>query len=90
MPITETDVRDINGEQRVRDIRIGEVGGFVPPTNVRQVIENNIDELTQYGELCTQVVRTGGRPGTEYWLNDAPPRSHLPVRMPVPPCGDCP
>jgi hypothetical protein len=68
------DLRDIDGEQRVRDIRIGEVGGLARSRTVREVIEANRDELLCYGELpvltATSHYGAGARQVQEYWLNE--------------------
>jgi hypothetical protein len=69
------DLRDIDSEQRVRDIRIGEVGGLARPRSVQEVIEANRDELLCYGSLpaLTAMIEVGKgaqREVQEYWLNE--------------------
>lgn len=64
----------INHEPRLQDVLIGEKLGLAQPLNIRQVIEANKDELSSYGEVFTQHVKTGqkgGRPSVSYWLNEA-------------------
>ncbi len=69
----DLDIRDFDGEPRMRDLDIAMALEFEHPRRVRQLIERNMDELLSFG-VCTTVVQThgpqGGRPGTEYWLNE--------------------
>lgn len=72
--LSKSDIATTNGEARIRDVRLGEVLGLSQPLNIRSVIAANIAELKGLGEVLTQRVKTlpqGGRPGTEYWLNEA-------------------
>lgn len=67
----------VNHEPRILDVTIGEKLGMAQPLNIRQIIESNTDELSRYGEVFTNRVKTkkGGRPSTEYYLNE--PQSML-------------
>ena len=69
----DLDVADAE-EPRVRDLDIATRAGLARPRDVRRIIDQNWDELTAHGEirvcaLCAQT--SGGRPGREYWLNEA-------------------
>lgn len=69
-----TDLRQIEGEPRVADLRLGEVLGFGHPVNIRKVIRRNEAELGRYGGVFSTAEKTsdvGGRPGTAYYLNEA-------------------
>jgi hypothetical protein len=59
-------------EPRVLDVRLAERLEFSRPRDVRQLIERNQGELGRYGTLrCDVAKSTGGRPPTEYYLNEA-------------------
>lgn len=61
-------------EPRARDVDIAKRAGMTRPRDVRALIERNWDLLTPHGEIgvCGFKSQTsGGRPGTEYWLNEA-------------------
>ena len=69
----ELDVARVD-EPRVRDIDIAVRAGLARPRVVRRVIEKNLDTLAAFGEVtvCALSAQTsGGRPGREYWLNEA-------------------
>ena len=60
-------------EPRVRDLDVADRLGFERPRDIRKLIDRHEDELKAYGEVCATVAQTssaGGRPGTEYWLNE--------------------
>jgi hypothetical protein len=64
----------INHEPRVLDTLVAERLGYSNPAQIRELINRNKAELEGYGEVSTTVAETshkGGRPGTEYWLNEA-------------------
>ena len=61
-------------EPRVRDLDVARRAGLAKPLNIRATIERNWEELTAHGEIkvfTPRVKTSGGRPGTEYWLNEA-------------------
>lgn len=61
-------------EPRARDVDIAQRAGLAQPRDIRQTIEKNWDELTAHGEIgvcALQPQTSGGRPATEYWLNEA-------------------
>ena len=65
---------DERDEPRVLDLRIAEALEFERPRDIRQLIERNRDELSRYGGLRHDTANPGplgGRPGVEYWLNEA-------------------
>ena len=71
--MTVDDLQDIDGEPRVRDLRIAERARLKRLETIREVIANNRDELLRYGSLSSRPINPGpqgGRPGTEYWLNE--------------------
>jgi len=62
-----------SSEPRIHDLRLAVVLGMVDIHDIRRVIARNRVELEQYGEVSAAVAETssvGGRPGTEYWLNE--------------------
>jgi prophage antirepressor-like protein len=64
----------VNHEPRIIDVKLAEALGMSRPTNIRQKIESNIEELKMHGGVCTKAVQTtksGGRPAIEYYLNEA-------------------
>lgn len=70
------DLSDSAGEPRVRDLRLAEVLEFSAPRQIRELIQRNQDELERYGVLSCRATNSSdplgrGRPGTEYWLNEA-------------------
>jgi hypothetical protein len=71
--LSERDLRVIDGDARVLDLRLAERLGFERSYVIRQLIDRNADELRRYGELIVRTVQTigPGRPGQEYWLNEA-------------------
>lgn len=71
--IAPTDLRMLDAEPRVQDLRIAEALGFEKPLNIRKLIKRNTAELGQHGEVFSTVEKTspsGGRPGEEFWLNE--------------------
>lgn len=69
--MTVADLQDFDGEPRVQDLRIGERARLSRARDVRQVIKNNEAEFLRYGPLRVRTANdTGGRPATEYWLNE--------------------
>ncbi len=59
-------------EPRARDIDIAMRAGLAEPANIRRIIERGWEDLTPYGEIRVMALSaktSGGRPGTEYWLN---------------------
>ncbi|MBA4792308.1 MAG: hypothetical protein H2041_01435 [Phenylobacterium sp.] len=73
-PLAISDLYVMAAEPRVRDLELGERLGFERVSNVRNLIRRNADELADLGVLAT-VAKTsgkaGGRPTTEYLLNEA-------------------
>lgn len=63
-----------DGEARVRDLLLAERLGFRETRAIRKLILRNRQELSAYGEVWdtpSQTSEVGGRPGTEYHLNEA-------------------
>lgn len=72
--LTINDLHLVADEPRVLDTRIGERLGMAQPLDIRRTIETNRNELEMHGEVFAHSAKTspkGGRPGTEYWLNEA-------------------
>jgi len=68
------DIHIVSNDPRILDVRVAERLRMAQPLNIRQTIEANRDELERYGEVFTRCVKTsprGGRPTTEYHLNEA-------------------
>lgn len=63
----------INHEPRIRDLTIAERLGMIDLHSIRRMIETNRAELESYGVISDQQseITGAGRPGTEYWLNEA-------------------
>lgn len=63
----------LDGTPRVLDVVVAERLGFDRPRDIRKLIERNLAEIEAFG-VCATVAQTsgalGGRPGTEYWLNE--------------------
>lgn len=71
--ITLADLRKIEDEPRVHDLRLAEALGFARPRDIRKLIDRSAAELCRYGEVCATVAQTslkGGRPTREYHLNE--------------------
>ena len=61
-------------EPRVLDLRLAERLEFERPRVIRELITRNQPELETLGGLPCHTANPGaqgGRPGTEYWLNEA-------------------
>lgn len=74
LSITATDLLIRDDEPRVQDLRLAEALGFGQTRDIRPLIKRNEHELQLYGGVCGTVPQTsarGGRPGLEYWLNEA-------------------
>ena len=64
----------INHEPRVLDLLVAERLGFDSKYKIRELIDRNREELESYGAVSARTAETserGGRPSTEYWLNEA-------------------
>lgn len=71
--IAPTDLKVLDAEPRVQDLRLADALQFEKPLNIRQLIKRNADELAKHGEVFCTVQKTspsGGRPGEEFWLNE--------------------
>lgn len=67
-----SDLKTINDEPRILDLKLGEALAFANPFMVRKLIKRNMDELARHGEVFSTVEKTsaqGGRPSSETWLN---------------------
>lgn len=67
---------DVGDEEdaRVLDVDVAESAGLARPRDVRRIIASNWDELSAHGEIRVCALgaqNTRGRPGVEYWLNEA-------------------
>lgn len=67
------DLRTVNSEPRIQDLRLAERLEFERPRKIRELIERNREELERYGALpCHRATPSGGGPtASEYWLNEA-------------------
>ncbi|MBB4267805.1 hypothetical protein [Roseospira visakhapatnamensis] len=71
--LSADDLSVMENEPRIHDLRLAERLGFRRERDVRKLIERNRTELSDHGEVCATVAQTseaGGRPATEYWLNE--------------------
>lgn len=71
-----SDLTPMAGEPCVRDARLGEVLGFSRPRDLRQLINANLQELTDHGlarRVAAPIQSGKGRVQfvDEYWLNEA-------------------
>jgi hypothetical protein len=61
-------------EPRIQDWKLALALGFKAPRQIRELIERYRAELERYGGLSCRTTNPGplgGRPATEYWLNEA-------------------
>jgi hypothetical protein len=72
-----TDLKDVDGEPRVLDLRVAERLGFGRDRDLRKLIERNAKLLEMHGELIRATVARNqkdtpkaGRPENGYWLNE--------------------
>jgi hypothetical protein len=72
-PLGLGDLKPIGGEPRIHDLRLADRLDYKRPTDIRELIERNRVELERYGNLPYHTVNSGsrGRPGNEFWLNEA-------------------
>lgn len=71
--ISPADLKLIDTQPRVMDLRLADALGFDRDRKIRDLIKRSTGELQQHGEVCTTVGQTsqaGGRPSLEYWLNE--------------------
>lgn len=72
--LTVTDLKIIENEPRVHDLRLADRLRFASAYDIRQLIKRNYKLLEMHGKLvfgAAPKTSSGGRPGTEYWLNEA-------------------
>ena len=72
--LTTADLHLMNGEPSVLDLRLAEALDFERTRDIRKLVDRNMIELQSHGEVCATVAQTspeGGRPATEYHLNEA-------------------
>jgi len=71
--LSENDIREIDREGRVQDLRLAWALGFSKPENIRKLIGSFKTELADQGIVyVAKTIPVGpGRPGIEYWLNEA-------------------
>lgn len=75
-PLDQSCLEIIDEEPRMKDVYIGQRLGMAQPLNIRKVIENNFDELSDYGPIHAQREMVGigsgaKRETTVYRLNEA-------------------
>jgi len=71
--ITPSDLKLLDAEPRVHDLRLADALEFSQSRDIRKLIDRNRAELGKHGEVCATVAQTspsGGRPTNEYWLNE--------------------
>lgn len=72
--ISPSDLKLLDAEPRVLDLRLAEALAFEDRHKIRDLIKRNLGELGRHGAVSATVAETspqGGRPGNEYWLNEA-------------------
>lgn len=79
LALRPADLREFDGQARVKDLRISEALGFERPRKIRELIQRNLHRLERHGLICSTVgqiksdaanPRGAGRRPTEYWLNE--------------------
>ena len=73
LALRPADLQEIEGEPRVRDLRLGEALGYSNPIDVRKLIRRNREQLERHGAIFAIVAKipnTRGRPSVEYYLNE--------------------
>ena len=63
----------VNGQPRIKDLRLAEFLGFSDPHMIRRLIDRHMSALKGMGEVSVTVTETGkkgGRPGKTYWLTE--------------------
>lgn len=71
--LTVHDLHLLDEAPRIQDLKLAAALGFEVTREIRRLIERNVRELAQHGEVCVTIPQTGprgGRPGKEYWLNE--------------------
>lgn len=71
--VAEVPLVVLDGEPRALDLDIAGRLGFAKPLMIRKLIERHALSLAQFGVISTVEKtsgRQGGRPATEYWLNE--------------------
>jgi hypothetical protein len=75
LALTTADLRQLNGEPRVKDIRLGEILGFGKPINVRKLVRRHTKEIERHGENISILEKFDGQqsgPASNvYFLNEA-------------------
>lgn len=71
--LTTADLRILDGEPRILDLRLAERLGYARPGKIRDLIRRNLDELTRYGDLrpesgCVPTIK--GILTKDYYLNE--------------------
>lgn len=61
--ISENDLKLLDTEPRVHDLRLAEALGFERPRSIRDLIKRNHDELSKYGEVFATVAKTSHSEG---------------------------
>ncbi|MFN3749349.1 MAG: hypothetical protein ACK4SJ_11760 [Sphingorhabdus sp.] len=76
LAITAADLRQIDGQPRIQDLRLAEALGFQRAANIRKIIRRNFGELSQHGEVSLHGGAKplggskGGRPVEGFSLNE--------------------
>lgn len=72
--LTVSDLSIHGGDPRIRDLDLARRLGFAEDRAIRKIIGRNHIEIAMHGEVwdaASQTSAKGGRPGTEYHLNEA-------------------
>jgi hypothetical protein len=67
-----SDLREIDGEACVQDLRLAEALGYARPATIRDLIKSITPDLLRFGIIrAARIIRGkgAGRPATEYYLN---------------------
>jgi transposase-like protein len=62
-----------DGEPRMRDLDFAAALGYSRPIDIRNLIRRHVAQLEEFGVIFTVTITSsslGGRPSTEYWLNE--------------------
>lgn len=72
-PLALADLDTANDEEpRILDLRLAVRLGYDRPSDIRELVGRNVEELRSYGDIFRTVRKNPGpgRPGKAYWLNE--------------------
>jgi hypothetical protein len=64
------DIETIENEPRIADLKLAVALGYQRERSIRDLIERHEAVISRFGGLCRKLRQSGGRPATEYFLNE--------------------